>query len=57
MRFFIKMCVSPLDLWSLDLSKKACGEQTNQNTKKNGFFWYFARFALPLQRNFNYGKR
>ena len=33
MRFFIKMCVSPLDLWSLDLSKKACGEQTNKRGK------------------------
>ena len=30
MRFFIKMCVSPFDLWSLGLSKKACVEQTNK---------------------------
>ena len=35
MRFFIKMCVSPLDLWSLDLSKNAYGEQTNKRTKMN----------------------
>jgi hypothetical protein len=33
MRFFIKMCVSPLDLWSLGLSKNAYGEQTNKRGK------------------------